>query len=1018
MRIDLDDLFLAYRKAKVDLYYSTEPRFFDLVEYEENLEENLEVLLDRIRHEDFTWLAGPEFLGSFTFVPKGVKFAREDRERTTLHSDPVEEWRARTKEAARKGKQPNAQFRLMARCSIDFHVFSTLWMLKVGDKLDAALLPSAYGNRLGRQRDQSLNLLAPGTFRNYQGPYRRWRDDGIKAMQTALDGGQNVVAMTADATCFYHRLDPSFLTDSAFLRRIGVVLTIGEERLTTQFVFALRAWSQLVAVQTGWEARGLPVGLPASGVVANVALAELDRLAVEEFKPLYYGRYVDDVMIVLEGGATLNAHGDVWSWLAARSLDLLRYEPPHGEQGFRAQFMPEYLAGSKVEFENSKNKVFHLVGETGKFMLGSIRRTINERASEWRALPSVSRNPALIGTDLATITTSEGGNAANLRDSDALSSRRAGFSIRLRDFETYERILDPDSWATHRRAFFEAIEGQLLTLPAYFDLASSFPRLIKLAAACADNDALRRLFAAFAALHREVRDTCRITVASYDPDGEQAELILNLWARQVVLECAENLAAAYANDVSASDLKTMTKPLEYLAPSEADQFRVRKLREWHRRMFIRDLAHVPYRFALMRKDLTRPRPTYDLVPRDGELVDFPLTSPVGDALDELVSWLDDTDVDTRALGPGRRLPGLVLATRPFSALELHLALRGDVNINLGVPERDVTQRILRAIRGTQPSNLPNVETVTTRAGEQPRVTVPNEQRAGKRRLALGMIETSDDTLMAAVFNNHVLTRERFEQFTDAVEEVISRRCNADYLLLPELTMPPMWFVHFALRLRNYDTSLISGIEFRHGRPGSRVVHNQVWAALRMHATDGTSFALYRQDKQEPAPFEERLLRDSANLRLDPEIPWDLPPLVAHGDFLFGLLVCSELTDINNRAALRGRVDALMVPEWNKDLNTFTALVESAAIDVHAFIAQSNNRRYGDARIRAPFKEDFQRDMVRVRGGLHDYVVVGEIDYHALRLHQTQHVVLDGLFKPTPAGFEIAPERRRPSHQDL
>ena len=38
-----------------------------------------------------------------------------------------------------------AEFRLMAQCSMDFHVLSTLWLFKVGYKYDAKLGDCAYG---------------------------------------------------------------------------------------------------------------------------------------------------------------------------------------------------------------------------------------------------------------------------------------------------------------------------------------------------------------------------------------------------------------------------------------------------------------------------------------------------------------------------------------------------------------------------------------------------------------------------------------------------------------------------------------------------------------------------------------------------------------------------------------------------------------------------------------------------------------------------------------------------------
>ncbi len=48
MSISLHDLGLAYRKAKVDLYYSTNPSLFDIANYEDDLSQNLTRLKDRI----------------------------------------------------------------------------------------------------------------------------------------------------------------------------------------------------------------------------------------------------------------------------------------------------------------------------------------------------------------------------------------------------------------------------------------------------------------------------------------------------------------------------------------------------------------------------------------------------------------------------------------------------------------------------------------------------------------------------------------------------------------------------------------------------------------------------------------------------------------------------------------------------------------------------------------------------------------------------------------------------------
>jgi len=262
-----------------------------------------------------------------------------------------------------------------------------------------------------------------------------------------------------------------------------------------------------------------------------------------------------------------------------------------------------------------------------------------------------------------------------------------------------------------------------------------------------------------------------------------------------------------------------------------------------------------------------------------------------------------------------------------------------------------------------------------------------------------------------------LSRERFDALREFLESVARHSGHPDYLVLPELGLPAAWFPELASGLQRSGVSLISGIE--HQPSGPSQVTNQVWAALRVDGP-GRRFALYKQDKQRPARREARLLA-GVGKTLVPDHPWTQPPVLSHGDFRFALLVCSELTNIGNRAPLRGAIDALIVPEWNQDVHWFEALVESATLDLHTYVAQANTLGYGDTRLRAPMDEPYARDVVRLKGGVHDYMVMGEIDHDWLRRFQTADVAgvappaaptPSAALKPTPDGFRLDPERER------
>lgn len=106
------------------------------------------------------------------------------------------------------------------------------------------------------------------------------------------------------------------------------------------------------------------------------------------------------------------------------------------------------------------------------------------------------------------------------------------------------------------------------------------------------------------------------------------------------------------------------------------------------------------------------------------------------------------------------------------------------------------------------------------------------------------------------------------------------------------------------------------------------------------------------------------------------------------------------------AYCKAKDDVLFVLEWNQDTKTFNDLVEFAALDMHAYITQCNDRQYGDSRIRAPAKDSWERDVLRIKGGVTDYCIIGGIGVQALRQFQSSHCSPAKPFKPVPDGFEI------------
>lgn len=1003
--ITTDELILAWRKAKVDLYYSTNPPLLEMAAYEEKLLVNLEQLRQRINGEDRSWISDSDFLGTWTLTPKVITFQDKEnskqlndgapKETTLIFAAPDAEWDSRTK----SGESPTAEFRLMARCSIHFHVFSALWILRVGHLFDKPLGDNVYGSRLRRNGSNEINPMALGSFKPYLKPFRDWRDGAIKAMRNALGDKKDVIALTADVSSFYHELNPGFMLDESFHQKAGIEqLSEHEARLNQLFIGALQEWAKKTPLQ-----KGLPVGLPASGVVANAALIELDQFINKQVVPLYYGRYVDDILLVMHNTSKLTTSAGFWEWIINRDggSNLLKQE--NGS----ILFKPDYLPDSRIAFENSKNKLFILSGGPGTALVNAISEQINQRASEWRALPDLPDSPGTIATDLLKATNNAGEQADNLRKTDALTLHRAGFSLNLRDYEAFERDLSPDAWQAHRHAFFEAVLDHLLTPTTFFEQAQYLPRIVRMATACEDFKHLGKILKRLQDLGKTICDQCthKIKASLSPPDEVKQEL--RRWQNSLALTLAESILVALPPRLSATTQKDWQNEIESHWGQLTEQlwlddklgsmlpYDLRDLQNLHARLFSHDLAHIPLRFSGLPKEILSQRgipARKKLIKANWQLEDTPRIEA---AIKILFGWF-------KPKLPNGIPPGLYFSTRPFSLNELHLVAPQPFS---AASQSDL-RKVICALRGFEPSEhkMPQWDK------HQRTLQIPDGEPKAKQMVAVASWETRDTSFVAAVMNKPNQpdpdSRHRYQRLNRLINELISRPDRAAYLILPELAMPPRWFMRIAGKLNGRRISLITGVEYLHTT--KKRVHNQIWASFTHDGLGFPSLMLYRQDKQTPAIHEEQELFRLAGVSLQPAVrwKWQSPPIVQHGDFRIALLNCSELTNIRYRTELRGKIDALFVPEWNSDTETFNALVESAALDIHAYIIQCNNRQYGDSRIRAPYKERWKRDLLRVKGGNHDYCITGEVDVQALRRFQSSHRSPDKPFKPVPDGFEI------------
>ena len=992
----LGNLYVAYRKAKAEAFYeNTHFHALAFTKYEQALDANLRKLRQRLMARTADWQTDLAFLGDHAYLPKSVDCSSWDAN-TDGHFralDPRQDWLHRFNES---GKRARAALRLVIRPTVDFQIVSALWIIFVGQLFDASIdRKTSFGNRLrrsyGRPNDERINapgvnLSTPGLFAPYFSAYRDWREGGLASMDSALEAGESILAITMDVEKFYHRVSPKFLLRSAFLESVGLVLSVVERRFTVRLLAAMETWYQNTPDFKVRPEGAIPVGLSASKIIANVLLAEFDRAVVANLEPIYYGRYVDDIFLVLKASGDDYGAQRVTGRIAEALAPLVKVKKNTGGPDSLTLHLP-YARDSELVFAGPKQKVFALSSAHGSDLVHHIRDQIRQQSSEYRLLPAVPATGIAMASRALLATPNAALQADALRKADVVSVRRLGFSLLLSDIETYAADLRPKSWQSIREEFYGLVSRHVVTPTGFFEFVGYIPRVFGLMLGCGDVKEAKKLITEISAIAELLRATTTLGEANSKP---AFELCLEQYA-YALLQAGLQAATLRTVELSPGYLGVLRK-LKVLSRSLRVPSTVGGLESLVKQVLLADWGRRPYKehwFQDQHSDEIGPK-----VPRELEVRRQLRLGAIRRFRQEA------TDLKVP------HWPALAFPTRPLRIDEMGLVAPAVLS------DPALFRNVIRFLRGA--------EVVSTRSlGFAPSddaspisyFFAPGKPKE-RIRIAVTSLETTDAQWEAAARGKQDRSASRYVAFNGLINRILKEPKLPDYIVMPELSIPLRWALRAARKLATNGVSLLAGVEYHRDR-ATRRLRNDCLVSLTTFWPGYASSVVVLQPKFEPS-HGERLqlgkLLGRADKLFKPTGVKAQPTLYGHCGFFFAPLICSDLTNISHRRDLRGEVDALFALEWNPDTRTFASLVESTANDLHAFVVQANNRKYGDSRIRAPASQDYARDVVQVKGGVSDYYVLGEIDYVQLRAEQRRRVK-DPQFKPVPIGYVMSKLRK-------
>lgn len=264
------------------------------------------------------------------------------------------------------------------------------------------------------------------------------------------------------------------------------------------------------------------------------------------------------------------------------------------------------------------------------------------------------------------------------------------------------------------------------------------------------------------------------------------------------------------------------------------------------------------------------------------------------------------------------------------------------------------------------------------------ITINDSNDIKKLKTALASIYIDEQENVIPVLENSAFDLspkkkgELYRMLNEAKEK------DAKLIVFPEFFLPIQWLQEILIFARKNKIAVLSGLRYL---VNGNQAYNYI-VVLQPFSSDGFKYALpLFREKNFYAPAEKIEL---AKKKLHCKDPLQKSThLISWNGLHYSNLMCYELTNIEYRYNLRGLIDLLIVPELNRDTNYFSNMVEATTRDLHAFVVQVNTSKYGDSRITGPYNSLY-KDIIKLKGGEDNIILTGTIDTEELITNRFTH----------------------------
>ncbi|MCM1044338.1 MAG: reverse transcriptase domain-containing protein [Candidatus Gastranaerophilales bacterium] len=842
---------------------------------------------------------------------------------------------------------------------IELHLLDALWTVLIGKLVFEKELISSecYGNCIdnyvlyNNQKDylDSINFSKNKLFKIYFPQYCKWKNDAIRTVEEKFYLNKSQILFSLDIKGFFYSvfwkftiLDDIFGEDSRYKELIFLTKII--QKIFERYTNIIRDY-RIVKQEIEKQEYVLPIGLFSSMLLANIYMIDFDKMLKDNPKVLHYGRYVDDIIIVID------VSGDERNVSDRTAFDKYLVEDNH---------ILEYIKGdryaicnlSTLFIQKEKVKMIYFDKNDSPVLIDQMKKAITY-PSQMNVIPE---------TELSIVDFEEA----------AYAKTGIGTETKIRDIGKVQIDKFQLGWHMSQVVINNRIKKQYITRDEKIRRQK-------------EGDSILRFFTGSKALEYSsnwinAMYYFLLTADTNRNAWKQFEYNIRSAIKELTADRIEDLKKGKKRNVVAILKRDLKQHFDICAATVLALYPKFSKKE--------NKEIVKLAIQLRKANLF-----------NHYLVSFPLIN-YSDNLDEncdLTSISPDKIRDMKLMiqnsQKSKLSPRFINLDEIYQFVFLRQCTKGG-NYYQNTDKWTVEDKLNYIEDYFYYVNQINKSTVDHIA-----ISIDNIENQGYilQKIKLGDVNSTKGNVKIAIANIKLdtkrccfglkcaenVTLNRLDLIAFMNRTYMDGRDKVDFLVFPEFYMPLQWISEVLAFVRKSGITVISGLQY--------VTYNgQAYNNVALFAPVKTgrylNAVLLVREKNDYAPMERELLAIEKYRCINQAKP--VYQVVNCDGIDYGIFLCYEFTDIVARSLYKDKVDIIFTPEHNRDTSYFANIIETTARDLHVFIVQANTSIYGDSRITGPYGRN-DRNVIQIKGGDRDDIIVGTIELGKLRKYQQE-----------------------------